>query len=54
VFNLAGSAAGGKSFSIRDAGVDIWEVDGIGLVKSQQKTQKKTPKKPQRGKTRTR
>ena len=54
VFNLAGSETGGRSRAIRDAGVDVWEVDGIGLVTSPQKTQKKAQKKPQRSKARAR
>lgn len=54
VFNLAGSETGGRSYAILDTGVDVWEVDGIGLVRSQQKTQKKTQKKPQRSKAKAR
>jgi hypothetical protein len=50
LFRLAGAAPGGKSLGLREAGVDVWEVDGICLLKTQQKTQKK----PQRGKTKAR
>jgi len=49
VFRLASAAPGGKVLGIRETGVDVWEVDGICLLKTQQKTQKK----PQRGKTKT-
>jgi hypothetical protein len=50
VFRLASAAPGGKNPAIRDAGLDVWEVDGICLLKTQQKTQKK----PQRGKAKAR
>jgi hypothetical protein len=49
VFRLASAEPGGKVLGIRETGVDVWEVDGICLLKAQQKTQKK----PQRGKTKT-
>lgn len=54
VFRLSGAMTGDKNFTLRDAGVDVWEVDGIGFVKSQQKSQKKTQKKPQRSKAKAR
>ena len=50
VFGPASAAPGGKNPGIREPGVDVWEVDGICLLKTQQKTQKK----PQRGKTKAR
>lgn len=50
VFRLASAAPAGKVLGIRETGVDVWEVDGICLLKAQQKTQKK----PQRGKTKAR
>jgi len=50
VFRLASAASGGKDPGIRDSGVDVWEVDGICLLKTQQKSKKK----PQRGKTKAR
>ena len=50
VFRLASAVPGGKSLGIREAGVDVWEVDGVCLLKTQQKTQKK----PQRSKTKAR
>ena len=50
VFRLASATPGGKYLGIRETGVDVWEVDGICLLKTQQKTQKK----PQRGKTKAR
>jgi hypothetical protein len=50
VFRLASATSGGKVLGIRETGVDVWEVDGICLLKAQQKTQKK----PQRGKTKAR
>ena len=49
VFRLASAVPGGKNPGMRGAGIDVWEVDGICLLKAQQKTQKK----PQRGKTKT-
>jgi len=49
VFRLASAAPGGKILGIRETGIDVWEVDGICLLKTQQKTQKK----PQRGKAKT-
>ena len=50
VFGPAGAAPVGKNPGIREPGVDVWEVDGICLLKTQQNTKKK----PQRGKTKTR
>jgi len=50
VFRLASAAPGGKVLGIRETGVDVWEVDGICLLKAQQKTQKKPQSK--KGKTR--
>jgi hypothetical protein len=50
VFRLTSAVPGGKNPAIRDAGLDVWEVDGICLLKTQQKTQKK----PQRGKAKAR
>ncbi len=47
VFRLASAAPGGKYLGIRETGIDVWEVDGICLLKAQQKTQKK----PQRNKS---
>jgi hypothetical protein len=47
VFRLASAVPGGKGPGIRDTGVDVWEVDGICLLKTPQKTQKK----PQRSKS---
>jgi hypothetical protein len=46
MFRLAGTAPGGKNPGTWESGVDVWEVDGICLLKTQQKTRKK----PQRGK----
>jgi hypothetical protein len=54
VFRLASAAPGGKSLGIREAGIDVWEVDGICLLKTQQKPQQKKQQKPQRGKTKAR
>jgi len=50
VFRLASAAPGGKNPVAWESGVDVWEVDGICLLKTQQKTKKK----PQRGKTKAR
>jgi hypothetical protein len=47
VFRLASAAPGGKYLGIRETGIDVWEVDGICLLKTQQKTQQK----PQRSKS---
>ena len=47
VFRLASAVPGGRNPGMRGAGIDVWEVDGICLLKAQQKTQKK----PQRGKS---
>ncbi len=52
VFRLASAAPGGKSLGIREAGVDVWEVDGICLLKAQQKPQQKKQQKKQPAKTR--
>jgi hypothetical protein len=52
VFRLASTMPGDKNFAIRDAGVDVWEVDGIGLLKAQQKPQQKKQQKKQPAKTR--
>ena len=52
IFRLASDAPGGKSLGIRDAGVDVWEVDGLCLLKAQQKPQQKKQKKTQPAKTR--
>jgi len=41
VFRLASAAPGGKVSGIRETGIDVWEVDGICLLKTQQKPQKK-------------
>jgi hypothetical protein len=50
VFRLASAAPGGKVLGIRETGIDVWEVDGICLLKTQQKTKKKPQSK--KGKTR--
>jgi hypothetical protein len=54
VFRLSGAMPGDKNFSIRDAGVDVWEVDGICLLKTQQTPQQKKQKKSQGSKTKAR
>ena len=52
VFRLTSAVPGGKNPAIRDAGLDVWEVDGICLLKTQQKPQLKKQQKTQRSKTR--
>lgn len=55
VFRLASSVPGGKSLGMRGAGIDVWEVDGICLLKAQQKPQQKKKqqkKQPAKGKAR--
>jgi hypothetical protein len=54
VFRLAGAEPGGKNPTIRDAGIDVWEVDGICLLKTQQKPQQKKQKKSQGSKAKAR
>jgi len=50
VFKLTSAVPGSKVLGIRETGIDVWEVDGICLLKTQQKTKKK----PQRSKTKAR
>ena len=45
VFRLASAVPGGRNPGMRGAGIDVWEVDGICLLKAQQKTQKKPQSK---------
>jgi hypothetical protein len=45
VFRLASAVPGGNNPGMRGAGIDVWEVDGICLLKFQQKTQKKPQRK---------
>ncbi len=52
VFSLASAATGGKNIGIREAGIDVWEVDGICLLKTQQKPQQKKQQKKQPTKAR--
>jgi hypothetical protein len=54
VFSLASAATGGKNIGIREAGIDVWEVDGICLLKTQQKPQQKKQKKSQGSKIKAR
>jgi len=52
VFNLTSAATGGKNIGIRESGIDVWEVDGICLLKTQQKPQQKKQQKTKSAKTR--
>lgn len=54
VFRLASAVPGGNNPGMRGAGIDVWEVDGICLLKDQQKRQpkKQQKKKPGKGKAR--
>jgi len=45
VFRLASTAPGGKNPGTLESGVDVWEVDGICLLKTPQKTKKKPQRK---------
>jgi hypothetical protein len=54
VFRLAGAVPGGKNIGIREPGVDVWEVDGICLLKAQQKPQQKKQQKKQPVKSKAR
>jgi hypothetical protein len=54
VFRLASAEPGGKNFGMRGAGIDVWEVDGICLLKAQQKPQQKKQQKKQPGKAKAR
>jgi hypothetical protein len=49
VFRLAGAVPGGKNPGMRGAGIDVWEVDGLCLLKAQQKPQQKKQQKKQPG-----
>lgn len=51
VFRLASAVPGGKNPGMRGAGIDVWEVDGICLLKAQQKPQQKKQHKKQPGKS---
>jgi hypothetical protein len=52
VFRLTGALPGGNNPAIRDAGPDVWEVDGICLLKTQKKPQQKKQQKTKPSKTR--
>jgi len=55
VFRLASAVPGGRNPGMRGAGIDVWEVDGICLLKAQQKPQQKKKqqkKQPAKGKAR--
>jgi hypothetical protein len=54
VFRLASAVPGGKNPGMRGAGIDVWEVDGICLLKAQQKPQQKKQQKKQPGKAKAR
>jgi len=54
VFRLAGAVPGGKNIGIREPGADVWEVDGICLLKAQQKPQQKKQQKKQPVKSKAR
>lgn len=45
VFRLVSATPGGKNAGAWESGVDVWEVDGICLLKTQQKTKKKPQSK---------